>query len=225
MKPDKQKQQVAEADAAVNHYLEALLKDVETYVPPVDERVLDTTEVSVEIEQDQQCHTEVTVVDSVEQDAVVQEIEGIVPAWADHPFQCLMFKLNGITMSIPLTSLLTIIEWEQEATVIPGQPDWHLGVLLNRDAKVGIVDTARIVMPERLSERLHGERQTGGYILVVGDGRWGLACDSIASTVTLSNEMVRWRTGTGKRPWLAGTVREQLCALVDVDSLLGMINA
>ena len=217
MKRDQQKQQIADADVAVDHYLEALLRDVEAYDPAAAEReVVDPEPVQID---------QTTVVDVVAQEAVVPEADEIIPAWADDPFQCLMFKVNGITMSIPLTALRTIIEWEQEASVVPGQPDWHLGILLNRDEKVGIVDTARIVMPERISDRLQGERQTGGYILVVGDGRWGLACDSIASTVTLSKEMVRWRTGTGKRPWLAGTISEQLCALIDVEALLGMISA
>lgn len=216
MKHRMQQQQVADADRAVESYLEALLKDVEEYVP------LATPESKVTAKH---APVKPTAVEVVAQKVVGQAVEEIIPAWASESFQCLIFKVNGITMSIPLTRLQTILEWEQEPSVIPGQPDWHLGILLYRDAKVGIVDTARIVMPERLSARVHGERQAGGYILLVGDGRWGLACDSITHTVTLSREMVRWRTGHGRRPWLAGTIREQLCALMDVDALLGMINA
>jgi len=32
---------------------------------------------------------------------------------------------------------------------------------------------------------------------------------------------VKWRGATGKRLWLAGTVIERMCALLDIDQLTG----
>ena len=234
---DRQQQKVADADFAIDNYLQALLKDVDEYVPSAQESepevVVDELEVAVEVPEiaveapqvvDQQ--PVAVVVDSdIDQEAHGNREGEIIPPWAEAPFQCLMFKLNGITLGIPLACLQTIVEWNQEPSVVPGQPKWHLGIMLNREIKVGIVDTAKIVMPERLSTRVHGERQTGGFILVVGDGHWGLACDSIVSTEVFSKDMVRWRTGRGARPWLAGTATDQLCAILDVDAFLGMITA
>jgi len=223
MKQPQRDSKVAEPDLAIDNYLQALLTEVDEYDP--------VTECEQEIAVETPPIIEpVPVIKSVAvSSGTVQEVDDgraaeIIPSWAEETFHCLMFKVNGITLSIPLASLQTIIEWNEEPSVMPGQPKWHLGVMLSRDAKVGIIDTAKIIMPERLSSRAHGERQTGGYILVVGDGRWGLACDSIVSTELFSKDMIRWRTGRGKRPWLAGTAKDQLCAVLDIAALLGMIT-
>ncbi|MEG7523986.1 MAG: hypothetical protein M3H12_12935, partial [Chromatiales bacterium] len=88
-----------------------------------------------------------------------------------------------------------------------------------------VLDTARLVMPERVSDRVPGERQSGGHVLIVGDGGYGLAVDGIAETIMLDAGGVRWRTAQGKRPWLAGTMVEQLSVLLDIDGMLGMISA
>ena len=36
--------------------------------------------------------------------------------------------------------------------------------------------------------------------------------------------VVKWRESTGKRPWLAGMVKEKMCALIDVEELISMLN-
>lgn len=41
---------------------------------------------------------------------------------------------------------------------------------------------------------------------------WGLACTKLLGTEWLSSDKVRWREQVGKRPWLAGMVKEK-CAL------------
>ncbi|CSC90957.1 purine-binding chemotaxis protein CheW [Vibrio cholerae] len=44
-------------------------------------------------------------------------------------------------------------------------------------------------------------------------------------TELLSTEKVRWREQVGKRPWLAGMVKEKMCALIHVQALIAMLNA
>lgn len=214
-----------EAETAIDSYLADLLKEVDEYVPldaetKVDISPVDTDKQTAGVEAEQASNTQQNQVREPEQAESI-----IVPEWAADSFQCLLFKVNGLTLGIPLAGLNTILEWDEEASVVPGQPDWHLGIMLERGAKIGIVDTARLVMPERVSSRAPGERQSGGYVLVIGDGRFGLACDSIANTISMTPEQVRWRTEKGKRPWLAGTIKEQLCALLDIEAVLGMIDA
>ena len=48
---------------------------------------------------------------------------------------------------------------------------------------------------------------------------WALACDSIGEVIDLETKDVKWRGANGKRAWLAGTVIEQMCALLDIDAL------
>ena len=215
--------QLLEAGSAIDNYLAELLKEVEEYVPSRAETKVDISPVDTD-KQTTGVEVERKPLVQLEQEPE-QDESVIVPDWAANPFQCLLFKVNGLTLGIPLTGLNTILEWDEEASVVPGQPDWHLGILLERGGKIGVVDTARLVMPERVSSRTQGERQRGGYVLVIGDGRFGLACDSIANTISMTQDQVRWRSDKGKRPWLAGTIKEQLCALLDIDAVLGMISA
>jgi purine-binding chemotaxis protein CheW len=38
-------------------------------------------------------------------------------------------------------------------------------------------------------------------------------------------EQVRWREVPGKRPWLAGMVKEKMCALIHVEALIEMLQS
>ena len=86
------------------------------------------------------------------------------------------------------------------------------------------MDTAALVMPERVSQ---GAAPAPGYqhIVMVGDGEWGLTCEDVSSIINIDPAKVRWRTNRTKRPWLAGTVIEHLCALLDVERLAEMLSA
>ncbi|HEV8077548.1 MAG TPA: chemotaxis protein CheW, partial [Marinobacter sp.] len=52
---------------------------------------------------------------------------------------------------------------------------------------------------------------------------WGLACDNVAQSFTLNPQQVRWRTSRSKRPWLAGTVIDQMCAMLDAQSMANLL--
>ena len=57
------------------------------------------------------------------------------------------------------------------------------------------------------------------YIILLDEGKFGLAADSITQVLTLEADDVRWRSDAGRRPWLAGTISERLFALLDTDVL------
>jgi purine-binding chemotaxis protein CheW len=40
----------------------------------------------------------------------------------------------------------------------------------------------------------------------------------------LSKEDVKWRTNDSKRPWLAGVIKEKMCALIDVNNLNALLE-
>ena len=77
-------------------------------------------------------------------------------------------------------------------------------------------------MPDKVSHQ--DLREKYRYLVMLGDSPWGLACDSLVRTERIDSADVRWRQGSSKRPWLAGMVRERMCALLDVDALLGMLE-
>lgn len=137
-------------------------------------------------------------------------------------FQSLFFNVAGLTLAVPLTELGGIHNLEKPGPLF-GKPDWFMGVMLHREEKLNVVDTAKWVMPEKCNEILEDSIKYQ-YLIMLGDSGWGLACEELVNTVTLQSEDVKWRDVGGKRPWLAGMVKEKMCAMLDVKQLIKMLN-
>ena len=147
------------------------------------------------------------------------------PEWAQAPFQCLSFQVAGVTLAAPLEKLNGIVEVEEEITELPGYAPWVIGLLPNRGKNVQVVDVAQIIMPNEGDSVRTPTAERMKFIILVDDGRFGLATDSISSVLSLKADTVRWRGEHSKRPWLAGTVIEQMCALLEVDLLVEQLRA
>ncbi len=159
------------------------------------------------------------------QTSVTSQVPASRPDWASEPFPCLLLRVHGLLLALPLVKLNRILPWE-EPTLIPGYATWLLGVLhlAGQDRNLKVVDTAGLVMPERLGDI--GMSGSGyQHIVMIGDGEWGLTCEDVSSVITIDPAKVRWRTNRTKRPWLAGTVVEHLCALLDVERLAELLMA
>lgn len=167
----------------------------------------------------------VPVVATSLQTSVATQMPEPRPDWASEPFPCLLLKVQGLLLALPLVKLNRILPWE-EPTLIPGYAPWMLGALQQpgQARNLKVVDTAALVMPERMKQ---SALSAPGYqhIVMVGDGEWGLTCEDVSSIITIDPAKVRWRTNRTKRPWLAGTVIEQLCALLDAERLAEMLSA
>jgi purine-binding chemotaxis protein CheW len=137
-------------------------------------------------------------------------------------FQVLYFGVHGVTFAVPLDELGGIHRLEETSHLL-GRPAWYLGLQTNRDQQLDVVDTARWVMPEKLSDDSH--QSDYQYIVMLGDSMWGLAGDQLKGTEWLGHDEIRWREQAGKRPWLAGMVKEKMCALIHVEALIAMLNA
>ncbi|ROQ22563.1 chemotaxis protein CheW [Gallaecimonas pentaromativorans] len=136
-------------------------------------------------------------------------------------FQVLLFDVAGLELAVPLDKLGGIHQIG-EVSPLFGKPDWFKGLMLHRDQKMRVVDTARWVMPDKTKNQENAENYR--YLVMLGDSPWGLACYSLVRTERIDSSSVRWRQGGSKRPWLAGMVKERMCALLDVDALLGMLD-
>lgn len=144
------------------------------------------------------------------------------PHWRDKPFEALLFDVGGLTLAVPLILLGTIHPLDGEITPLFGQPDWFLGIMPTSAGNLKVVDTARWVMPERYTPAL---RDNVRFVISVQGHDWGLAVHDVSQSVKLTLEQVKWRSQAGKRPWLAGTVIEHMCALVDVAALAALVAA
>jgi purine-binding chemotaxis protein CheW len=143
------------------------------------------------------------------------------PSWAQEPFECLLFDVAGLTLAVPLVCLGSIYPLVgQELTPLFGQPDWFLGILPTPSGNLKVLDTARWVMPERYSDELRDGLQ---YVISVQGYEWGLAVHQVSRSIRLDPNAVKWRGQRTQRPWLAGTVIEHMCALLDVAVLAELI--
>ena len=154
------------------------------------------------------------------------ESESLVPEWANEPFQILLFEVAGLKLAVPLIELCGVIEWKDSVTEMPGHADFYLGILQHLDYKIAIIDTAKMVLPVNKQSALIGEnpRDRVKHIVMIDDFQWGLACDTIGEVITLKPEEVRWRTSNTTRSWLAGTVIEHMCALLNSEGFSTMLK-
>ena len=116
-------------------------------------------------------------------------------------------------MAVPLICLGKIRPITEELTPLFGQADWFMGFQLAKEEKISTVNTAKFVMPERYDENFV---KTAKFVVSIDGVPWGLAVDSINQPISLAPDDVKWRTERSKRPWLAGTVKEHMCALLDI---------
>lgn len=238
-------------DNPVNNVVELAHPEPETLVvteteveteEPVSE-VVEDVKVEEQLEQKEALHTEqkTEVIADVADSPVTEEVDPEpdeqleeqqtpvevekrfpdAPAWAQEEFDVLLFEVCGLKLAVSMESLGRIIRVDHEPNHLIGRPDWFLGAYNEADNHYYVVDTAKYIMPEKgfdLSESGYE------YVIQMQHSKWTLACQKLHTTVRLHPESVKWRTVKGKRPWLAGTVVDQMCALVHVDSLIEILD-
>lgn len=143
------------------------------------------------------------------------------PVWAQTEVDCLLFDVCGLKLAVPMEMLGRIIKLEDELNFIIGKPDWFLGVLNDEEHRLSAIDTALYIMPEK-GKRLSESGYT--HLLQLQRSNWTLACSKVYHTVRLHPDDVKWRSANGKRPWLAGTVIQHMCALLQVDTLIHLLE-
>lgn len=144
------------------------------------------------------------------------------PDWSEEPFECLIFTVAGLKLAVPLVLLGAIhrLERDDEIRPIPGSPRWYMGMRPDRDQNLRVVDSAEWIMAGRVPANA---RDNYRFVIRLDDSEWGLACDDVAQSFTLRPDEVRWRSGRSKRPWLAGTVVDHMCALIDVRAMAHLL--
>ena len=138
-------------------------------------------------------------------------------------FQALFFDVAGLTMAVPLIDLGGIHQVDKIGPLF-GKPSWFMGVMLHREEKLNVVDSAKWVMPEKYTQ-IDQDKLHYKYVIMMSESEWGLSCNSLINTVELNKGDVKWRQNDGKRPWLAGMVKDRMCALIDVQQLIALLNA
>lgn len=133
-------------------------------------------------------------------------------------FVVLLFKVAGVVLSVPL-SLLGGIYKPVHINAIFGKPEWYAGLTNISKRTVSVVDTAKWMLPgkEIVEHTYH-------FIILLNNHNWGLQCDELIGTKTIKKQDVKWRIVEGDRPWLAGILKNEMCALLHVKELEKMLE-
>ncbi len=216
--------QVVQQEIALDSYLSTLLDDIPSNTE------LDQQELKVEVKPQvaTQVKTSTPIVEKIITKTDNQDLDvtkpvrplAVMPEWARSEFQALFFKVDKFILATPLTELLRTIEVDKKPTRIPGQPSWFMGLLDTHEQRIGVLDTGQLIFGKTIGQQRDLEKQPFQRILITGDGKWGLACDEILSIGKLEPDKVRWRTLRQKKPWLIGTVIDELTAVIDVNHLV-----
>lgn len=152
----------------------------------------------------------------------VEKLVSERPAWSDQPFECLLFTVSGLTLAVPLQCLGSIYPLdESKVTPIFAQPEWFVGLMPTPVGNLKVLDTARWIMPERYQAEL---RERFRFVISIDGHDWAMAVDEVRESVLLRPEEVKWRDQRKTRAWLAGTVIDHMCALLDVDALAQLVG-
>lgn len=152
---------------------------------------------------------------------VVPPAPPVVKDYRQGRFQALFFEVAGLKVALPLKELGGIHQIGTLNT-LPGKPAWYKGVMLYREQKINVVNTAMWVMPEKYDQAL-AEKLNYQYVIMLGKSSWGLACETLVNTVSLEQDDVKWRASDTKRAWLAGLIKQHMCALLDVDAMISLL--
>lgn len=241
---------LADQKVAVSMFLDSLMREPEEAAPaevvappkPVITRpVLTPADIVVDLSPPQEAPTTPETIaepeientaEEVTLETAVAEVEQSVepisgrPAWAAAPFQAMLFKVAGLSLAVPLIELNGVVEWKDDITEMPGHADFYMGLMQHLDRSIPVIDTARLVLPAEKLGQLAGDdpRERVTRVVLIDEHRWGLACDEVNEVITLQPDQVRWRTTRTKRAWLAGTVVDHMCALIDGAAFSAMLQ-
>ena len=225
---DKKEPRLTTQQKALTQYQDSLLMEIpdetteELVVesPVVTEPVVETLSEPVDVVQT----TEV-----VEPDLAVAESEVVaseIPDWGEEPFKTLFFNVGDTTLAAPLEKLSGILTECDDIKVIPGNTARYLGVIIHRGNTIRIVDFEHLVAElsgEPMSQ-VPAEVEPPKRIVLIEGERIGIACRDVAEVEEVAPSEVRWRVGTSKRPWYRGIVVGKMCALLDIDALLSILD-
>ena len=199
-------------------------EEIKQQLEALTQAVVSQTQVETELKELSQYEKYKQQTQQGDSEALIKNINN-APDWAIPEFQALLFAVSGLKLAVPLSELNGIVEWGDEyINELPGHASWYLGLINHLGKNVPVVDTLQQVVPKERWPAGHLEKPEFKHIILIDDGRWGLACEQVLEIITLKTEQVKWRSSRTKRRWLLGTVIEEKCALLDSSEFASMLQ-
>ncbi len=150
----------------------------------------------------------------------------ILPDWGLQPFQAMIFKVGELSLAIPLTELVGVIEWRPEPLEGASDDGICLGYYPHEGQLVSVMDMAKLVFAGSqygdLSQAEPCQRIT--RIILINDMKWGLAVDVVHEVRVIQPTRVNWRSTRTRRQWLAGTMLDEMVVVLDARSTAKILS-
>src|SRR5690606_10348047 len=91
------------------------------------------------------------------------------PDWSESPFECLIFRVAGLQLAVPLVLLGAIHRIDEPVKPIPGSPRWYMGIRAGSERNLRVVDTAEWIMAGRVPA---GVRENYRFVIRLDDSEW-----------------------------------------------------
>ena len=215
---------VAEPDVKVETKVAEPEVKVETKVAKPEVKVeTKVAEPEVKVEQVQKIEQVTKAPPQTAEQRMADKLHAINKDWKNvdlgEQFQVLFFLVQGVRFAVPLIDLGGIFECDK-ITNLFGKPSWFMGITDVRGDKINIVDTLRWVKPD-----IKQSPEKYPYLISLGMSPWSIGCDVLEGNRTLTSSQIKWREIPGNRPWLAGIVTAEKCALLHVKALIALFEA
>lgn len=159
----------------------------------------------------------------VEQEEVVQPApvdkhgrQLIIPDWGREAFAAMVFKVRDLSLALPVQELAGVIDWQTAGVEQQAGSLLLLGQSQHKGKTVNVVDTARFIFPEEKLTTLAAQGGTAlSRIILINNGKIGLACEEVYELIDIQPDQVTWRSENTRRKWLAGTMLEEMIVLLD----------
>jgi len=137
-------------------------------------------------------------------------------------FSVLLCDIANVTVAIPLVELGGIHKLSKLSSIAK-QPAWCMGVLLKGNEKFICIDASHWLAPKQST--CSGKESNYTFAVQLGKTPYLLCCDNISTTVEICSDDVRWRNNPTSRGWLAGLLKQRMCALIDGAQMLQEVLA
>lgn len=145
--------------------------------------------------------------------------ETVIPE-ADHQENFLLCEIGGMPLAIAVSALNNIVHWPaQGLNQLLSRSDWQLGLLSNRNQHCDVLDIRSLLQaPDTAQE------QQADYILLLDQGRRGIACHAIEQIRSIRADAINWRQDRSQRPWFLGVISDSMHSIVDINALLAALD-
>jgi chemotaxis signal transduction protein len=143
--------------------------------------------------------------------------DDVAPVIADKE-NFLLCQIGGMPLAITVSTLSNIVHWpEQGLNQLPGQADWQLGLLRHQQQHCDVIDIRALLQAPATDKQ-------ADYILLLAQGRRGIACNVIEQIRTISPDAINWRQDRSQRPWFLGVLSDTMHSIVDIEALLAALD-